>query len=232
MKKLGVLGGMGPLCTANFYQKIVKNTKADKDQDHIPTIIISDPQIPDRTAAILTGKDEEILLQKIKEDLESLEKQGVDNIAIPCNTMHYYYDTFKNYTNINIINMVEETLLYCKKNNDLNIGVLGTKATMSCGIYEKYAEDIGINIIPMDDHIKEFTMDTIYKIKETNDTSYPEFLQLIENLKNTRVDAIILACTELSLIDNITSYDFVIDAMDILAYESIKKSGFEIKNKR
>ena len=95
MKKLGVLGGMGPLCTANFYQKIVKNTKADKDQDHIPTIIISDPQIPDRTTAILTGKDEEIMLKKVKEDLESLEKQGVDNIAIPCNTMHYYYDTFK-----------------------------------------------------------------------------------------------------------------------------------------
>ena len=75
-------------------------------------------------------------------------------------------------------------------------------------------------------------MDTIYKIKETNDTSHPEFLKMIEKLKNTRVDAIILACTELSLIDNIISYDFVIDAMDILAYESIKKSGFEIKNKK
>lgn len=229
MKKLGILGGMGPLCTANFYQKIVQNTKADKDQGHIPTIIISDPQIPDRTAAILTGKDEEILLKKFKEDLENLENQGVDNIAIPCNTMHYYYDTFKNYTKVNIINMVEETLLYCKKNNDINIAVLGTKATMSCGIYEKYAGDIGINIIPMDDEIKDFTMDTIYKIKETNETNHPEFLDMIKHLKNTGVDAIILACTELSLIDNITSYDFVIDAMDILTYESIKKSDFELK---
>ncbi|MBM0046780.1 aspartate/glutamate racemase family protein [Anaerococcus sp. mt242] len=229
MKKLGILGGMGPLCTANFYQKIVQNTKADKDQGHIPTIIISDPQIPDRTAAILTGKDEEILLKKFKEDLENLENQGVDNIAIPCNTMHYYYDTFKNYTKVNIINMVEETLLYCKKNNDINIAVLGTKATMSCGIYEKYAGDIGINIIPMNDKIKDFTMDTIYKIKETNETNHPEFLDMIKYLKNTGVDAIILACTELSLIDNITSYDFVIDAMDILTYESIKKSDFELK---
>ena len=229
MKKLGILGGMGPLCTANFYQKIVQNTKADKDQGHIPTIIISDPQIPDRTAAILTGKDEEILLKKFKEDLENLENQGVDNIAIPCNTMHYYYDTFKKYTKVNIINMVEETLLYCKKNNDINIAVLGTKATMSCGIYEKYAGDIGINIIPMNDKIKDFTMDTIYKIKETNETNHPEFLDMIKYLKNTGVDAIILACTELSLIDNITSYDFVIDAMDILTYESIKKSDYELK---
>ncbi|MDU0895122.1 MAG: aspartate/glutamate racemase family protein, partial [Anaerococcus sp.] len=87
MKKLGVLGGMGPLCTAIFYKKLVKNTKANKDQDHIPTIILSDPQIPDRTKAIITGDDEDILLNKIKENLENLEKQGVDNIAIPCNTM-------------------------------------------------------------------------------------------------------------------------------------------------
>lgn len=229
MKKLGVLGGMGPLCTAIFYKKLVKNTKANKDQDHIPTIILSDPQIPDRTKAIITGDDEDILLNKIKEDLENLEKQGVDNIAIPCNTMHYYYDTFKDYTSVNIINMVEETLLYCKNKNAKNIAVLGTLATANCGIYEKYSKDIGINIIEMDENIKNFTMDTIYKIKKTNETSYPEFLEMLEDLKDTKVDAIILACTELSMIDDITSYDYVIDAMDILAYESIKKSDFELK---
>lgn len=229
MKKLGILGGMGPLCTAMFYQKLVKNTKASKDQDHIPTVIISDPQIPDRTEAILTKKNEDILLKNIKEDLENLQQQGVSNIAIPCNTMHYYYDTFKAYTSVNIINMVEETLLYCKKINAENIAVLGTLATMNCGIYEKYANDIGINIIPMEEKVKNFTMDTIYQIKETNETSHKEFLDMVENLKNTKVDAIILACTELSLIDDISTYDFVIDAMDVLSYEAIKKSGFEIK---
>ncbi|MFO3716442.1 aspartate/glutamate racemase family protein [Anaerococcus cruorum] len=229
MKKLGILGGMGPLCTAMFYQKLVKNTKASKDQDHIPTVIISDPQIPDRTEAILTGKNEEILLKNIKKDLENLEQQGVSNIAIPCNTMHYYYDTFKDYTSVNIINMVEKTLLYCKEKNAKNIAVLGTLATMNCGIYEKYATHIGIKIIPMEEKVKNFTMDTIYQIKETNETSNQEFLDMVENLKNTKVDAIILACTELSLIDDISTYDFVIDAMDVLSYEAIKKSGFEIK---
>lgn len=229
MKKLGILGGMGPLCTAMFYQKLVIHTKASKDQDHIPTVIISDPQIPDRTEAILTGKNEDILLKKVKEDLENLKKQGVSNIAIPCNTMHYYYDTFKEYTSVNIINMVEETLLYCKAKKAKNVAVLGTLATMNCGIYEKYAKNIGINIIPMDEKIKKFTMDTIYQIKETNETNHKEFLSMVEELKNTKVDAIILACTELSLIEDIATYDFVIDAMDVLVYRSILQSGFEIK---
>lgn len=229
MKKLGILGGMGPLCTAMFYQKLVIHTKANKDQDHIPTVIISDPQIPDRTEAILTGKNEDILLKKVKEDLENLKNQGVSNIAIPCNTMHYYYDTFKEYTSVNIINMVEETLKYCKAKKAKNVAVLGTLATMNCGIYEKYAKDLGMNIIPMDEKIKKFTMDTIYQIKETNETNHKEFLSMVEELKNTKVDAIILACTELSLIEDIATYDFVIDAMDALVYKSILQSGFEIK---
>lgn len=229
MKKLGILGGMGPLCTAMFYQKLVIHTKANKDQDHIPTVIISDPQIPDRTEAILTGKNEDILFKKVKEDLENLKKQDVSNIAIPCNTMHYYYDTFKEYTSVNIINMVEETLKYCKAKKAKNVAVLGTLATMNCGIYEKYAKNLGINIIPMDEKIKKFTMDTIYQIKETNETNHKEFLSMVEELKNTKVDAIILACTELSLIEDIATYDFVIDAMDVLVYRSILQSGFEIK---
>ena len=229
MKKLGILGGMGPLCTAIFYQKLVENTKANKDQDHIPTIIISDPQIPDRTKTILSGEGKEDLLEKVKKDLEILESQGVDNIAIPCNTMHYYYDIFNQYTKINIINMVEETLLYCKEKNAKNIAILGTLATMNCGIYEKYAKEIGINIISLDESLKAFTMDTIYKIKQTNQTSNYEFLEMVEDLEKTKVDAVILACTELSLIDNITDYDFVMDAMDILAYKSIVQSGFELK---
>lgn len=230
MKKLGILGGMGPLCTAIFYQKLVKNTKANKDQDHIPTFIVSDPQIPDRTQSILDGKDEDILLGKVKDDLKILENHGVDNIAIPCNTMHYYYDTFKKYTNINIINMVEETILFCKEKNIDNIGVLGTLATTSCGIYEKYAKESGINVVNLDEETKSKIMDTIYKIKATNQTSHPEFIELIKNLKDTKVDALILACTELSLIDNLDKLDYVIDAMDILAYKSIVKSDFEIKN--
>ena len=229
MKKLGILGGMGPLCTAIFYQKLVENTKANKDQDHIPTVIISDPQIPDRTKTILSGEGKEDLLEKVKKDLEILEGHGVDNIAIPCNTIHYYYDIFKQYTKINIINMVEETLLYCQQEGVKNIAILGTLATMNCGIYEKYAKEIDINVISLDESLKAFTMDTIYKIKQTNQTSNYEFLEMVEDLEKTKVDAVILACTELSLIDNITDYDFVIDAMDILAYKSIVQSGFELK---
>ena len=229
MDKLGVLGGMGPLCTASFYRKLVKYTEANRDQDHIPTIILSDTLIPDRTDAILNGSNEKLLLDKAKEDLKTLEKLNVSNIAIPCNTMHFYIDKLKSFTHINIINMVYETIRYCADNNYKNIAVLGTIATMNCGIYDKYADEFGINIYKLDDRQKNISMKTIYSIKQTNNTYAPEFLQLVESIKDNNIDTLILACTELSLIDSIMNYDYIIDAMDILAIESIKKMGYKVK---
>lgn len=230
MNRLGVFGGMGPLCTASFYEKLVKYTKANKDQDHIPTVILSDTLMPDRTDSILNKVNEDMLLKKAKEDIRDLEKLGVTNIAIPCNTMHYYIKTLQNYTDINIINMVYETIKYCKDNKYKNIAVLGTKATIECGIYDIYAKDFGIDIYNLNDDQKELCMSTIYNIKETNDTSAKEFLTLIEDIRKKGVDSIILACTELSIIDSIMDYSYVIDAMDILAVESIIKMGYSLKN--
>lgn len=228
MKKLGVLGGMGPLCTASFYKKLVEFTKADCDQDHIPTIIISDCGIPDRSSTIITGKDRDLLLSKAKDDLETLEKLGVSNIAIPCNTMHYYIEKLQSFTKVNIINMIYETLKYCNEKSYKNIAVLGTLGTTSYGIYEKYAGDFDIDIYKLSDEQKNFVMETIYKIKASKVTSIPEFIEFVENLKKEGVDGIILACTELSIIDNLESYPYIVDAMDVLAKESVKKMGYEL----
>ena len=231
MNRLGVLGGMGPLCTASFYNKLVKYTKADKDQDHIPTVILSDTLMPDRTDAILNGTYEPLLLKKAKEDIKAFENLDVTNIAIPCNTMHYYIDKLDSYTNINIINMVYETVKYCNDHGYKNIAILGTFATMDYGIYDKYADEFGINIYKLNDKQKNLSMKTIYDIKETNNTSAPQFLKLVKSLKSESVDSVILACTELSIIDDIMNYNYVIDSMDILAIESIKKMGFNVKNR-
>lgn len=230
MKRLGILGGMGPLCTASFYKKLVKFTDGHKDQDHIPTVIISDTLIPDRTDAILNANDEDILLERARKDIKDLESLNVSNIAIACNTMHYYIDMLESFTHINFINMVYETVKHCHDLGYQNICVLGTKATIECGLYDRYAKDFDIEIFKLDNYQKDFCMKTIYSIKETNNTYQTEFLNFVEELKNQNVDVVILACTELSLVDDILNYDFVIDSMDVLARESVKKMGYTLKN--
>ena len=87
--KLGIIGGMGPEATVNFYNRIVKHTKASKDQDHIDMIILNNASLIDRTYAIKNNKKSEFLNQ-IAEDIKILEYAEVDNIAIPCNTCLLY----------------------------------------------------------------------------------------------------------------------------------------------
>ena len=94
MYKLGVIGGMGPLATVKFYDKIVLNTEAHNDNEHIDLIVLNHSTMPDRTKCIIENKDTEFL-NEIKKDLEILERIGIDVVAIPCNTSHYFYDEFK-----------------------------------------------------------------------------------------------------------------------------------------
>ena len=154
MKKLAILGGMGPLATTIFYEKIINNTFANKDQEHINTLISSNTSIVDRTDLILNNKDKNILLNSIKEDLKLFEMANVSRIAIPCNTFHYFYDDVQKLTSIKIINMIEETMKKVSENNGKNIVVLGTKGTIDGKVYNKYSEKYNLNILDFNNFIK------------------------------------------------------------------------------
>jgi len=82
---------MGSLATAHFFRRIVECTEAATDQEHLDIIILNHARIPDRTEAILS-KRHEPYLSLITKDAKELEKLGAENIAIPCNTSHYFYD--------------------------------------------------------------------------------------------------------------------------------------------
>ena len=94
-KVLGILGGMGPAATADLYAKIVALTDAASDGEHIRTIIDSNVNIPDRTAAILSGGESP--LEEMESALDNLACSGAEVIIIPCNTAHYFLPALKAY---------------------------------------------------------------------------------------------------------------------------------------
>src|SRR3954471_9827880 len=87
---LGVLGGMGPLATVDFLAKLIEETPAKGDPDHVPVIVYSVPQIPDRPGAIL--ENTESPLPAMLEGVRHLKRGGATLIAIACNTAHFWYD--------------------------------------------------------------------------------------------------------------------------------------------
>lgn len=91
-RKLGVIGGMGSEATSYYFEELIAHTRASADQDHIDTVILNHASLPDRTEAILTG-EKKALTRQLIEDAQTLEQIGVKNIAIPCNTAHYFYES-------------------------------------------------------------------------------------------------------------------------------------------
>lgn len=90
MKKLGIIGGMGPLATARLFELIVEMTKSDSDAGHIRTLIDCNPGIPDRTRAILDGGESPV--PEIVKTAEGLIDSGAEVLLLACNTSHYYFE--------------------------------------------------------------------------------------------------------------------------------------------
>lgn len=228
MYKLGIIGGMGPLATVRFYERLILNTKAKTDNEHLDLVILNHAGMPDRTRCILEG-EEERFLHAIKNDFEILNRIGVKLIAIPCNTSHYFFDYYKNFTSIPIINMVESSVLEVKKRGHKKICVFSTTGTAKSGIYKSYANKHGLDFVELNEEDQSLLMDIIYGIKESNVLSdAPRFNELIGRYCSEDRFGIV-ACTELSLLEIDKNHrERIIDAMDILVEESLRLSGKHI----
>lgn len=226
MYKLGVIGGMGPLATVSFYERVVLNTAAKCDNEHIDMVVLSHASMPDRTKCIIQNKGGEFL-EVIKKDFKILEDIGVEAVAIPCNTSHYFFDEFKKFTGLRIINMIEETILEVKKRGIEKIAVFGTLGTLNSKVYEKYANQHGLLVKGVSPEDKQAVMDIIYDIKETNCLDGRRFVDILSRYCDDETVGII-ACTELSLLDIPRDIN-TIDALDVLVKRSIELSGAKVK---
>jgi|SRR5690606_31271362 len=235
-KSLGVIGGMGPKATSVFFEKVINNTDANSDQEHINMVILNHATMPDRTKAILTNNHEEFL-QVIEKDIRLLEVAGVANIAIPCNTSHYFFDKMQEMTNIPIINMVEETAKQIRSSfgEGSKVGILATTGTIETGLYHKACEKYGLVPFSPGVEMQQKVMEIIYEdVKGQNNLDPTKLEGLIQRLLlEEGCQAIILACTELSCITiNQDLAKSCVDALDVLVEKSIERSGKRLKREK
>lgn len=234
-KSLGVIGGMGPKATAVFFDKVIENTVAQRDQEHVDMIILNHATIPDRTAVILEGTEERFL-SEVARDLKLLENAGVAHIAIPCNTSHYFYDEMQAMTTVPIIHMVDETvrMIHERFGSGITVGVLATSGTMKSGVYARACDRYGIEHYEPDEAMQAAVMKIIYSnVKRDMNFSPDELQALIHELREHHgCECVILACTELSCIELGPEFESsVVDAMQVLVERSIELSGRTPKRK-
>lgn len=228
---LGILGGMGPMATCQFFKYIIELTDAKNDQDHLHIIIDNNVNIPDRTEYIL-GRGEDPRIEMVK-SVVKLEAMGADYIAIPCNTAHYFYDHLVKYTRTTILNMIEETALFLKKKEDekKDFLLLSTEGTYKSAIYQETFKSFGLNIIEPNKEDKKIIMEWIYKIKASDfDIGLEEFESLVTRCIGEENIPIIAGCTELSLlVDKLDIKRKYYDPMIILAKKCVELKKKQIK---
>ena len=226
---LGILGGLGPMSGIYFCEMLVSHTKADCDQEHLNFLLSSRATTPDRTDFIL-GRSQNDPAPIMIEEAQKLVSAGADVIAIPCNTAHYFYDRVASRVSVPIINIIDQTVSFCSQKGFRRVGVLATEGTALSGAYKSAFAAAGIEYLTCGAKEQAIINDIIYgKIKKNVTPSREDFDKAAASLIDKGCEAIILGCTELSLLKKEfgLSEPFV-DSLEVLAASAIRLCGKEI----
>src|SRR3989338_2154244 len=199
-KTIGILGGMGPESTAEFYLRIIRLFQKEMNavyDDDFPEIIIINLPLPDVVENKINDEDIKFMLIQCA---KKLENAGADFVAIPCNTVSSCIDEMRNELSIPILNIVEETSREINSQNFKRIGLLATEKTIQDKIYSDFLKNVDL-IIPEKNDQKTVTKIVLTILSGRRESENIEFLNcLIEYLKSRGAEKVILGCTDLPLL--------------------------------
>lgn len=220
MKRVGIIGGMGSLASADLYSKIVSLTPAKCDQEHILLSIDNNALIPDRSEYIFRGDEiKPDPLPYLIDSAKRLENSGCKAFCMACNTAHFFADDLKKHTSMKFLHMPEITVSSISKiyPNAKDIAVIATVGTRRTGIYDKFLNSQGFNGVEFSPQIEQNIMECIYKGVKAGKTK--EYVGLFrDTLKMIKADVFIAACTEIPIFIPYLNNEFkFIDATSELA---------------
>lgn len=202
-KTIGILGGMGPVASANLYYKIIKiaqeKYRAEQDTDFPPMVIYNLPLVGfDETGFVNPALVKKQLIAGVKK----LEQAGSDFIIIACNTVHYFYQEMQQSLKIPILSIIEETVKQVKLAGYKTIGVLGSESTNKFKLYQKALNNNGVKVLSATNSQQKIINKIILHIMSEKKDKYDiEFLKKIVNeFCRNGGQGVVLGCTELPLV--------------------------------
>jgi aspartate racemase len=194
---IGVLGGMGPLATVDFMQKVIQATPAQRDQDHVPMLVYSVPQIPCRVAALAAGNDAP--LPAMIEGLRTLERSGAKLIVMPCNTAHAWFDQLAASVTVELLH-IGDAVRQRAGDAEETIALMATTGTIRAGFFQRYLASERRRIVLPTAAVQEQINQSIAAVKVGDLTTANGFAtKAAEALLAAGADRLLLACTELPL---------------------------------
>jgi aspartate racemase len=203
MKTIGIVGGLGPESTLDYYREIISAFKSSHGDLEYPEILIFSvnlseilPFVNERNWSGLC----EILLKKIN----ALHRAGAEFAAIASNTPHVIFNDIQSRSPIPLLSIVEATCTKAKQMGLKHAGLMGTKFTMESNSYQKVFLPEGISIALPSEKEQQFIHQKLFAEIELGifkDSTRDALLAIAQRmLEAESIDALILGCTELPLI--------------------------------
>lgn len=240
---IGILGGMGPQAGLDLAAKLMSLTRTARDQDHLPFILFSLPEMVSDRTAFLLGQTAANPAPAIAEQLEKMASAGCTVAVMACNTAHAgpIFDVAMKLlkergTTLRILHMVKETVAWVVNNRPgvRRVGILGTQGTYETGLYDRALEAAGLEAVLPDARMREVVHDAIYSTEfgikarpgVISEKAGKSIRQALRHLVDRGAGAVILGCTELPLAITEKQLDGipVIDPAMILAEQLIRET--------
>jgi len=198
---IGILGGMGPLATADFFSKVIAATPAAGDEGHVPLLIQSDPRIPSRPAAILRGGESP--LPALLAGRDRLIAAGATALAMPCNTAHFWFAELLEDCPVPFLSIVDATCneAASRAASGARVGLIATGATLATHLFDQRLEALGlVPLLPEDADMTALVLPAIAFVKAGRAHEGGELVeQAVQALLTRGATIVVLACTETPL---------------------------------
>ena len=226
MKTVGIIGGLGPETTSEFYLELIFSCQKLNRVNRPPILIYSVPLPYDiEEDAIARGKGEERCVPFISEAAKKLEKAGADFLVMPCNSLHAFIEDIRSVVKNPVLSIVEETTKFLKKENISEVGIISTSITLNKKSYENSFMANGIKQITPDDFQQAKIGKMIHNLVSNrhDNKDREELIKVINDFETKGIDHVILACTDLQLLIPHHPRLKIYDTMKIFAEATVQE---------
>ncbi len=201
-KTVGVLGGMGPEATMDFFAKVIRRAHAGSDQEHLHLIIDNNPQVPDRNAAVAgAGPSPGPVLAAMA---QGLERAGADFLVMVCNAAHAFLKDIEGATSLPLVSIITETRDEALRRlpKAQRVGVLASSGCLDAKLYQNAFAEKGVDVLVPEGEARDSFMTLLYRIKagDTGAEVTAKMNTLALELVKQGAEALVAGCTEVPLV--------------------------------
>jgi aspartate racemase len=204
MKTLGIIGGLGPETTSEFYLEVIFGCQKNNNIQRPEILIVSVPMnlVIEREAIVEGTGGESQCVSMLVDAAKKLEKAGADFLVMPCNSLHAFIEDIRQSVNIPVLSILEETSKFLQEKNINSVGLISTVITKRHKLYERALELAGIKTNLPSDLGQAKIGKVIHNlvVNRQGNKEREELLKIIDEFKDLGISDVVLACTDLQLL--------------------------------